>query len=300
MNVNEPKLSVIIASKVGPPFIIDCLASLANQKNGPDFEVIVVDCHGKETQQKIQTKYPWVKLIAQEGRHTIPDLRRVGVQKARGEIIAILEEHCLASEEWVATIVKNHESPYVVVGGSVADWNYDRLRDWVTYFCEYNAYMPPVPEGTVNDLPGNNISFKQNILRRHLQDLDHGYWEAFLYSRLQSENTTLFSDPKMVVYHRGPFNYLYYLRQRYLFSRAYAGARRTLISMKQRLFYLLASPILPALLLSRIAARVWQKRCHIDKFILCLPMLIPVTFVYIFGEFVGYLVGQGDSLLKVE
>jgi hypothetical protein len=30
---------------------------------------------------------------------------------------------------------------------------------------------------------------------------------------------------EMLVHHRGPFDYGYYLRQRYWFSRAYAGAR---------------------------------------------------------------------------
>lgn len=300
MENNNPKISVVIASKVGPPFITDCLASLAEQKNSPEFEVVVVDCHGEKTQKLIREKFPLVRVISEQSIQTIPDLRRVGVQHAKGEIIAILEEHCLAVEDWIATIAKDHKHPYDVVGGCVADYHYHRLRDWVTYFCEYNAYMPPVPSGKVHDLPGNNIAFKRNVLLKHLKDLDHGYWEAFLYARLQAENAKLFSDPQMVVYHRGPFNYAYYLRQRYLFSRAYAGARRTMISFKKRLFYLLASPILPMLLLSRIATRVWQKRRNINKFILCLPMLVPVTLVYILGEFMGYLIGPGDSLLKVE
>ena len=301
MNTLEKKeVSVIIASKVGAPFIDDCLTSLANQENAPDFEVIVVDCHGKETQDRIARNFPWARLIAQDTRRTIPDLRRIGVEHAKGQIIAILEEHCLAAKDWIKTIVKAHENQCAAVGGSVLDDNYNRLRDWVTYFCEYNAYMPPVSSGVVNDVPGNNVSFKQDVLRKHLANLNHGYWEAFLYSSLQSEKAILFSDPGMEVYHRGPFDYGYYLRQRYLFSRAYSGARREFVPKGRRAIYALASPLLPALLLGRIAMRVWKKRCHVDKFLLCLPMLIPVSMVYVFGEVVGYLAGPGNSLMEVE
>jgi len=38
------KLSVVIASKVGPPFIDDCLASLGKEAKALDAEIIVVAC----------------------------------------------------------------------------------------------------------------------------------------------------------------------------------------------------------------------------------------------------------------
>jgi hypothetical protein len=102
----------------------------------------------------------------------------------------------------------------------------------------------------------------------------------------------------MVVRHRGPFNYRYYLQQRYWFSRAFAGARR--LTVPRRAVYLLASPLLPFLLMARMFLRVRNKHCHMDKFILSLPLLVPVLIVYVAGEFMGYLAGPGDALLKVE
>lgn len=104
----------------------------------------------------------------------------------------------------------------------------------------------------------------------------------------------------MIVYHHGPFNYLYYLRQRYLFSRAYAGAHRSVMPQSRRVLYVLLSPMLPALLLGRIGLRVWAKKCHVNKFLQCLPMLFPASVSYIAGEFTGYLFGPGDSLQQVE
>ena len=104
----------------------------------------------------------------------------------------------------------------------------------------------------------------------------------------------------MIVYHRGPFDYFYYLRQRYLFSRAFSGARRRTISTAQRAFYLLAAPAIPFLLLSRIASRVFAKQCYPNKFLLSLPLLIPAMTSYVAGEWMGYAFGPGAALMEVE
>jgi glycosyltransferase involved in cell wall biosynthesis len=271
-----------------------------SQKDAPDYEILVVDCHGSDTRKRLAEKYPGLRILPQETRKTIPDLRRIGVENAKGNIVAILEEHCTATPLWLRTIVDSFESDTAAVGGSVLDDHYHRLRDWVTYFVEYNAYMPPVPSGRVYDLPGNNVAFRKDLLLRHLAQLKEGYWEAFLYSRLAEENAILKSLPDMSVYHRGPFQYGYYLGQRYLFSRAYAGARRNVMPVSRRILYTILSPALPALLLARITARVWQKKHHINQYIRTFPLIIPATVVYVAGELMGYLFGPGDALLKVE
>jgi hypothetical protein len=54
------------------------------------------------------------------------------------------------------------------------------------------------------------------------------------------------------------------------------------------------------LLAVRMAQRVVKQDCHVGKFIQILPLLVPVLLVYVTGEVVGYVAGQGDSLLKVE
>ncbi len=295
-----PIISVVIASKVGAPFINACLESLTRQKNAPEFETLVVDCHGEETRKMIARDFPGVRIIPMEAPQTIPELRRVGIQHAKGDIVAIIEEHCLAAENWLETIANAFENPYAAVGGPTADYNYKRLRDWVTYFTEYNTFIPPVPAGEAPFLAGNNVAFRREILMKHLPDLEHGYWEAYLYPRLKADNEIVYSEPNMVVYHIGPFNYFYYLRQRFLFSRAFAGARRMVMPWSRRLIYVAASPLLPLLLLGRMASRVWSKKCHVDKFILSIPLLIPVSGIYILGEVIGYLAGPGNSLLEVE
>jgi hypothetical protein len=110
----------------------------------------------------------------------------------------------------------------------------------------------------------------------------------------------LLSVPEMVVYHRGPFNFGYYLHQRFLFSRAFAGVRARAQSPVRRLAYIVGAPLIPVMLLGRMTAKVLQKRRRVARFVVTLPLTVPALVVLVAGEWVGCLLGPGDALSKVE
>ena len=99
---------------------------------------------------------------------------------------------------------------------------------------------------------------------------------------------------------RGPFPFGYYLRQRFLFSRAFAGVRAQHQGMAKRIAYVLGAPLMPFVLFARIAATVFRKRCRISKFIVASPMIAIALVVLVAGEWVGCVAGPGDALSKVE
>jgi glycosyltransferase involved in cell wall biosynthesis len=299
METTAPGVSIVIASIVGPPFIDDCLESVKQQAKACGAEVIVVACGPASYAKRIADKFPWVRVVHREKRETIPDLRRHGVECANGEIIAIIEEHCLAAPDWLSRAVAAHRGgDYGVVGGPVVDHAYKRLRDWVVYFCEYNNYLPPWRDGEWHDLGSANIAYSRAVLLKYKELLGAGYWEAALHPRLIADGVKFRAVPEMMVHHRGPFDFGYYLQQRYWFSRAFAGARK--LSTLHKLAYFLAAPAVPFLLLARMAQRVWRRHCRVHKFAQSLPLLIPALIVYVAGEVVGYVAGPGDALYKVE
>jgi glycosyltransferase involved in cell wall biosynthesis len=298
---DTPKLSVVIASIVGPPFIDDCLGSLEDQARELGAEVIVAACGTEEYASRISRTFPWVKVLHSPVRETVPELRRRGVDQATGDIVAIIEEHCLADGKWLYNAVRAHSSgDYAAVGGPVADHGYRRLRDWLVYFVEYNGSLPPAPAGEVTFLNGANIAYRRQALVDYHALLGQGYWEASLHPALLVAEMRFLSAPGMAVYHRGPFNLGYYLKQRYWFSRAFAGARAKEMPPSRRLAYLLAAPLLPGVLLARMALRVWSKRCRVGRFVLTLPLFVPALAALVAGEWVGYAAGPGDALSKVE
>ncbi len=301
MGTQSPKISVVIASIVGAPFIDECLASIEQEAKGLDAEVIVVACGASDYAERLRQAFPWVQVIERAQRDTVPQLRALGVENAHGAIVAIIEEHCCAAKDWLHQALAGHaRGDYAAVGGPVVDLAYERLQDWVVYFCEYNGYLPPWHNGETHLLNGANIAYQRSVLLDHLALLTRGYWEATLHPTLLAEGCKFMSLPNMIVHHRGPFRYGYYLQQRYWFSRAFAGARASAMPLSRRLSFLVATPLVPPVLFARMAARVWQKQCHVDKFALSLPLLIPALAVYAAGEGMGYLAGPGDALLKVE
>jgi glycosyltransferase involved in cell wall biosynthesis len=298
---SNPRISVVVASKVGAPFIDQCLNSLAKEAAELEAEVIVVAAGQSSYAEHLAAAFPWTKVVHGANLSKVPALRRRGVDEAKGEIVAVIEEHCSAGPDWLnRALVAHSRGIYGAVGGPIVDYDYSRLRDWVVYFMEYNGALPPNPRGETFDLNDANIAYRREILISHRNLLDDGYWPMTMHPTLISTGIKLLSVPDMIVHHRGPFNFGYYLHQRYLFSRAFAGVRAEGQSAVRRAAYLVGAPFVPIVLLARMANRIVQKRCRVGKFVATLPLMIPALIVFVAGEWVGYLLGPGDALSKVE
>jgi glycosyltransferase involved in cell wall biosynthesis len=295
------KISVVVASKVGAPFIDQCLDSIRAEAAALDAEVVVVAAGGTSYAERLRADFPWARVVHAPELDKVPALRRRGVEQARGEYIAVIEEHCSAKDDWLHKALGAHASGrYAAVGGPIADFDYDRLPDWVVYFLEYNGSLPPAPAGETGQLNDANIVYRRDALTAHAALLGEGYWPMALHPTLLAEGQKFLSVPDMLVYHRGPFSFGYYLHQRYLFSRAFAGVRAQNEPPLRRWAYVLGAPLIPFFLLARITLTVVKKRCRIGKFIRALPLLGTALLVFVAGEWVGCVWGPGDALSKVE
>jgi glycosyltransferase involved in cell wall biosynthesis len=96
-----PQISVVIASKVGAPFIDQCLESIRDEAARLDAEVLVVTPRSEEYADRIRDRFPWVRVIRDPALTQVPALRRRGVDEASGECVAIIEEHCSAAPDWL-------------------------------------------------------------------------------------------------------------------------------------------------------------------------------------------------------
>lgn len=297
----QPSLSIIIASKVGAPFIDKCLSSLKDQADAYKAETIVVTPEGSEDADRIANEFPWVKIVRAKGVSEVPALRGRGVKEATGDIVFVIEEHCDAGHDWLEKGIAAHaKGDFAAVGGPIFDADYKAASDWTTYFIEYNSAIPPFPEGETDLLNDANIAYRRSVLADHLELLDAGYWPMAVHPTLAAKGARFFMVPDMVVRHLGPWDYGYYLSQRYLFSRAFAGVRARAESLPKRIIYLLIAPLMPFVLLARIGRTVAAKGQYMGRFIKTIPWIFPALVVYVFGEWIGYLLGPGDALSKVE
>ncbi len=294
-----PAISVVVASVNGWSMLGPTLRALDALPERPAMEIVVVEAVGGETRRKLRDHRPAVEVIAVDARKTIPALRYLGVRKARGDLIAILEDHGEVDPGWASALLEAHEGPWGAVGGVVENGR-DGLVNWAAFFCEYAPYMGPVAEGASADLPGNNIAYKRPHLLRHAHQLADGRWESWINDNLRADGVPIAATNRAVVRHIKPFRLGHFLTQRYHFARSYAGMRRVDQSIPKRLIYGFGSILLPPLLLLRVTRTALAKRRHLARFAASVPLIALFYTVGAAGEMVGYLIGPGDSLGKVE
>jgi GT2 family glycosyltransferase len=293
---SDPRLSVVIASVNGMPYLGRCLDALA--KHCPQAEVVVGDWTNDATRAAVRAGWPSVKLLSFDEPMAIPELRAQGVFAATAPVVALIEDHCLVTPPWGEQLAAAHSAGHSVVGGPIRNAATDRVRDWAAYFCEYSAVMEPMPAGPVRSLPGMNVSYDRKALAAIDDLLREGRWETWLHPRLQEHGFELWCEPTAVVEHDKGFELAEFLSQRYHYSRSYAGMRNPELG-RRRTLYALGTPLLIPLLYLRMARNVFSRHRARKEFLLATPLIFAYVVVWAFGEAVGYVLGGGRSLLRV-
>ena len=295
----QPELSVVIPSVNGERFVLECLRTLEKQNNREVIEVIVCDRLRDGTAEAIRLRFPWVKVESELYEHSIPALRWHGMKTARAEVVAVIEDHCLASRGWAEQVLRAHAQGHDVVAGPVENASRDSLFDWAFFLLEYGSSMPPLAAGEGAAIPGVNISYKKAVLPLEDNRFTE-LWESFLIDRLRREGARIHIDPGMWIHHCTPFSFREFAVQKYLYSRSFAAMRASDKRPAIRFAYAgFAVTALPFLLLMRLIKTVWAKKRNRSELLLALPMIAVFVCCGAVGEAIGYCAGDGGSLRAV-
>lgn len=114
-----PKASVVVMTFQRPDGLRRCLHSLTEQSFDPqNFEVVVVDVSSPPVAQVLAPFHERLQLSHQSAPNRgVAANRNVGAERARGEVVAFLDDDCIASPTWLddlVTVVKR--DPNVLVG----------------------------------------------------------------------------------------------------------------------------------------------------------------------------------------
>jgi len=297
-----PDIAVLIPSVNGLSMLSECLKALEPQASGENVEVIVADRCGEELRVRVAERFAWVDVIAGRSDETIPALRDRAIRRCRAPLVAVIEDHCLVSDGWLAEVRsaggRLAERGFVAVGGPIENGAVERIRDWAAFLCEYSHAMGPIPAGETSGVPGNNVAYTREALELLLPERSER-WEFFLHAKLRRGGHRFLFNPSMVVYHKRPFGFLEYVHQRFLYSRSFAAMRGGEMSSPRRWLVGLMSLALPPVLMVRISRQVLAKNRHIGKWVASVPLLSVFTVSWAVGEIVGYFFGAGRSLQKV-
>jgi hypothetical protein len=263
--------------------------------------VLVVDRLGDGTAEQVAADFPVVRAVRAACDRSVPQLRGQGLRLARGEVVAITEDHVVAPPEWAAAILDAHarHPSAAAIGGPVDNHRTGSALDWASFLCEYSEFLPPVAAGVSAAIPGMNTSYKRRAIEACGDLFYAGVWETFLHARLLELGEELRAEPALLLQHNKSFGWGEFLSQRYYLARSFAGMRVASGGVLRRAAYALASPALFPLLLWRIARRALAKG-YGAELRRAAPALLTFILAWTAGEAVGYALGEGDASAKVE
>jgi glycosyltransferase involved in cell wall biosynthesis len=128
----------------------------------------------------------------------------MGIEKAKGEVIAFIDSDCMAGHDWLEEIDAAHRSDYNVVGGVV--WNANGKDDfvaWAGYIAEFREFLPGLPKREVIHIPTCNISYKRKVFQ------EYGFFQGEYYPQedlvfnynLWKHGERILLEPKIQIFH---------------------------------------------------------------------------------------------------
>lgn len=289
-NPVKPKLSVVVGSQNARLSVRECLNALVKQRHGREVEIIVVDNSTDGTAETVSQDFPDIKLIRSSEDKFVPELWEIGINHSAGDIVAITTSHFVPAKNWIEEIIKAHETcSGAGIGGAIEN---DKTADavaWAIYFCRYSSYMLPFKEKTVKDFAGDNASYKRTALERCRHARRDGFWESFVHEEMLKQGFELFVTPTVIMYHLKSFTLTGFINQRFWHGKQFGSERALNVSGVQRAFYILLSPLIPVVLLSRITRRVLTRGRHVKDYFLSLPILLLFLLSWSAGELTGYV-----------
>lgn len=291
--------SVVIAWVNSFELLEPVLVALAHQST-PAAEIVVATRRPESDCVRLSEAFPAVHLVSASPDATIPVLRALGIQASRGKVVLVTEDHCIPSPMWIARAAASIEDGNSIVGGPVENIWSSRLRDSAAFLTEYSGVLRPAPEGIRNVIPGNNVAYRRDVALEISNCLKDGLWESFALGRISARGHHIAFDRDMLVYHCRPFDFRYFVGQRFHFCRAWAGMSRRFIPRLPRAARAAASALLPCVLLFRSWRNLAVRKRLTAQFAVCAPLIFIYFCVGAAGEMLGYALGGGHSLVQVE
>src|SRR5713226_6820628 len=270
----ETQLSIIVAVPEGGPILGSCLAALEAQISGIAAEILVIDGTKSGTAAGCSPDSGSVRVLHLPAQPEVPVLWQAGIEASRGRIIALLVDSCIPGRDWVQQILQAHQADCAVIGGAIDLAPTLGAVDSAIYFCRYSRYMPPFAATLLDDLPGNNCSYKRAALSGVQDELADGFWETFVHRKMRAGGDRLLCLPEILVHYVGSASGVSFLRVRFNHGCRFAARRAKELNRWHRILRALASPLVPFVMLFRITSRVWEKPRYRAKFLSCVPLLL--------------------------
>jgi hypothetical protein len=290
-------ITALLATVRGWPVMRAALEHLVGQTRAAGGEVIVADGSGRTPptdEEMAAVGGPIVWLSMPDA--SVFQLRLAAYRAAKGDVIAVTEDHCFVAPDWIQRILAAHASyPEAgVVGGAVLNGTDRKLVDWAAFFLTQGPHMPPLETGFAARVSGPaNCSYKRRVLERLGGDDEQGVID-FLELPVALEDEKLVTDDSIRVLHHQSQGFWGTSLAEFDNGRTIAGYRRREATRGDYL-RILGSPVLPLYRAGRAMRIVGRKERPPRARLKAAPAHLWFQYCAMAGELLGYATGPGGS-----
>jgi glycosyltransferase involved in cell wall biosynthesis len=255
-------VSVVVCCHNMAKELWECLNSLHNQLYDSK-EIIVVDDASTDDTREVLAEYQnrlgnSLVVISNPTNAGVAGSRNIGIQDAKGDVIAFTDADCVVEPNWLSELAKEFARERVVaVGGRILDDDCSNI--WKLSEKGHNYVAPS--EGFVTYVQGCNMAFDAAVLKSFMfnEEIKYGYEEALICDELVKAGYRIWYTPRAVVHHKHRSDLWGLLKQKY--GRGYSSIwyrqkQRKFPMLKRHFLMLLSLLLLPVCVLSASAGYV--------------------------------------------
>ncbi len=294
-NRRHPALSVILVTPDNYITIRKTVTCLRKQTARSKLELVIV-CTSLENLNVNETELEDLltfKIVEVGEIQSRGHANAVGVHNAAAPVIAFAEDHCYPHKTWAEALIEAHRQPWAAVGPVVRNANPRTRVSQADMLIGYAPWAEPAAAGCVDFLPGHNSSYKRSVLLAYGEELELFLEaECIMHWDMHEKGHQLYLEPEAKTAHVNFSKLTSMLRANLLNGRLFASIRNKKMSGFARLFYVLASPLIPFVRVGKICKETLKPGRSGIGFGVASILFLGLLFDA-FGQFVGYAFGQG-------
>ena len=237
-----------------------------------------------------------VRILETGNISVIAQAKALAVRAASAPIVAFAEEHAFPAAGWARALIARHEERHAVVGPVMVNPNPGLTIGWANFLIEYGPWMSPAEAGPRSHLPGNNSSYRRDLLLQfgdRLADMLDA--ETLLHWELAAAGHTLYLEPRAVTRHLNITRFSSFQRVHFQYGRMFAAQRGRHWNRFRRVLYSVGSLLIPMIRFVRHWPDIRRNPELPKRRLSFWWFLIFGLIESARGECAGYLTGAGDS-----
>jgi hypothetical protein len=298
---DAPALSIVVPTCHPWPEVEPTLAAIfAAEEEFADFEVILGDGDGNGAPPPGVPRDPRLEVITIPGG-SVFDLRAAGFARARGEIVAMTEDHCVPAPGWAGQVVEAHVRHPDIIGiaGGVTNGSVDSAWDWANYLMTFAEHMPPMPDLQTVRAPSVANGSVKRARAAIPPEPAPGWFEMGLMAELMGTGQVVRDDGSQVAHVQSQGGWRGTLAAHFHNGRSSAGLRVERPGLATARGDLGRLARLPAQLTRELRAAL-SRRPPLQGKAATGARLVPVlASAHAVGELAGLLTGPGSSVDKL-